>query len=189
MAECTQKNLYGSMTWCPGKSRTPGIRKRVYFTPKSSIVKWPTHDVTKPADKGKYNGDFELAEGEYWQYMDLVVNDSKFNAESQGDFPCKSFLQHGEFFYPGLEEDITDFEEKAINDDLVYIVQQASGKFKVLGCEEYQTNTNFSSASGNGATDKIGVTITPECNAPFDLLVYEGKIMIGANEDANEASA
>ena len=180
--ECTQKNIYESMTWCPGRTRTPGIRKRIYFLPKHFIKAFPEHG------KGKYTGDFTLADGQYWQYMDVVVNDSKFSAETQGEYPCKTMLQHGEFFYPGLEEDITDFEEKAINDDLIFVVQQSSGKFKVLGCEEYPTNVSCSSDSGAGTTDKIGVTITAEATAPHDLLIYEGKIMVAEGEDANAST-
>lgn len=180
---CTEEGkLYESMTWCPGTTRTPGVRKRIYFISKDNIVAWPT------VGKGKYTGNFTLAEGKYWNFMDLVVNDSKFSAESQGENPCKTFRQHGEFFYPGLESDITDFETMAINDDLVYAVQQTSGAFKILGCENYPTDTNCSSDSGQGATDKIGVTITPECDAPTDLLIYTGSIMIGENEDANAAA-
>lgn len=182
--ECTDtNNIYESMTWCPGASRSPGIRKRVYFIPKKDIVKWPA------VSAGKLTGDFTLASGKYWNFMDLVVNDSKFNAESQGEYPNKTFRQHGEFFYPGLESDITDFETKAINDDLVYIVQQSSGDFKVLGSEAYPTDTNCSSDSGSGATDKIGVTITPECDALTDLLIYSGAILTGADEDANPKAA
>lgn len=182
--ECTEaNNLYESMTWCPGASRTPGIRKRLFFIPKKDIVQWPA------VSKGKYTGNFTLAQGKYWKFMDVVVNDSKFSAESQGEYPSKTFRQHGEFFYPGLESDITDFESMAINDDLVYLVQQSSGDFKVLGSEAYPTDTNCSSDSGSGATDKIGVTITPECDSLTDLLVYSGAIMTDEDEDANAAGA
>lgn len=167
------------MTWCPGSSRMPGVRKRLFFIPKSDISAWPTKSG------GKYTGDFTLVSGKYWNYIDIVEKKSKHSAETQGEYPCKTFKQHGEFFYPGLEDDITDFEEKANNDDLVYLTQEANGTFKVLGCEEYQTDTTFSSDSGSEATDAIGVTITAECDAPTDLLTYEGSIMTGADEDAN----
>ena len=107
--ECLEKNIYQSMTWCPGRTRTPGVRKRVYFLPKHFILGWPEHGSGD--NKGKYVGNFTLADGKYFNYMDVVTNDSKITAETQGEYPCKTFRQHGEAFYPGLEEDITDFEE------------------------------------------------------------------------------
>lgn len=181
--ECLEKNIYQSMTWCPGRTRTPGVRKRVYFLPKHFILGWPEHGSGD--NKGKYVGNFTLADGKYFNYMDVVTNDSKITAETQGEYPCKTFRQHGEAFYPGLEEDITDFEEKAINDDLVFVFQLSNGKFKVVGCEEYRTDVNCSSDTGSAATDKMGVTITIETDAPHDCLIYEGRIPVGAGEDAN----
>ena len=181
--DCLSQATYESMTWCPGTSRTPGIRKRVFFQRKANITAFPTKNG------GKYTGDFTLKASNYWKYMDVVVNSSKFSAETQGEYPCKLFRQHGEFFYPGLEEDITEFEQNAINDDLIMLVQQSNGKFKVLGCEEYQTDITCASDTGSGATDKCGVTITAECDAPTDLLIYSGKIMLSEDEDANAPAA
>lgn len=177
---CAANVDYKSLQWCPGKTRLPGIRKRVYYIRKAAIVKFPT------PGKGKYDGDFELAEGEFFKFIDVVIKKSKFKGTSQGESPCKTFKQHLEAFYPGLEEDIIDFETNANNDDLIYIVQQSVGKFKVLGCQEYPTDTTFDSDSGSEVTESMGVSITADCDAPTDLLVYTGKILTAAEEDAND---
>lgn len=176
---CSTNLDYKSLSWCPGKSRLPGVRKRVYYVRKAEITTFPT------VGKGKYTGDFTLASGCYFKYIDVVVKKSKFNAQSQGEPPCKTFKQNLEMFYPGLEDDITDFETSANNDDLLYLVQQSNGTFKVLGCEEYETDTTFGSDSGSEVTESMGVTITAACDAPTDLLIYTGSIPTGEGEDAN----
>lgn len=180
--DCASQDLYKSLTFCPGAGRLPGIRKRLFHIRKSFITTWPTKA------NGKYTGNFELVEGKYWKYMDVVEKKSKPSSESQGEYPCKTVKQQLEFFFPGMEEDINEFEELAINDSLVYAYQMANGKFKICGCEEYDTDTNFSSDGGQQATDSMGVTFTVTCDAPTDMMVYEGSILIGANEDANPSS-
>ena len=69
------------------------------------------------------------------------------------------------------------FDEQANNDDMVYIVQQKDGKFRVLGNEMYQTDTTFDQKLGGAATDEMGTTftvsVTDVCPAPF----YIGEIV------------
>lgn len=179
---CATEDLYKSMTWCPGASRLPGIRKRLYHIRKNFISKWPTKA------NGKYTGDFTLEAGKFWKYIDVVEKKSKPSSESQGEYPCKTFKQQLEFFYPGAEEDINEFEELANNDSLVYAYQLSNGKFKICGCEEYDTDTSFSSDLGQNATDSMGVTATVTCDAPTDMMIYEGAIKLSETEDANPSA-
>lgn len=37
--DCTSKGMYESLAWCPGQTSTPGIKRKVYFAPKSWIAK------------------------------------------------------------------------------------------------------------------------------------------------------
>ena len=58
----------------------------------------------------------------------------------------------------------------------MYLVQQRNGKFRVIGCEEFETDTKPTQALGEGVTGEAGTTIEIEatdlCPAPF----YPGKI-------------
>lgn len=177
--DASQTDLYSSLPFCAGETTLPGIRKDVFFIRRTFISAWPT------VSSGKYSGNFNLASGKYFKKIQVVVDNSKFTSASQGEYPNKTFRQHLEMTHPLVDADYIDFETNANNDDLIYIVQESNGTFKVLGCEEYRTDTTFSDDSGSRATDKAGSTITAECDAPHPVMIYEGSILTGASEDAN----
>ena len=178
--QTSSTDLYASLGFCAGETSLPGIRKKVYFIQKSYIAKFPE------INGGAYTGSFTLVSGKFFKYIEVVVDNSKFTAASQGNYPNKTFKQHLEMLHPILDADFAAFQAKANNDDFIYILQDADGKFKVLGCEQYRTDTTFSDDSGQQATDSCGSTITAECDAPTGLLEYSGDIMTGEEENAND---
>ncbi|GAP73068.1 hypothetical protein SAMD00024442_6_23 [Candidatus Symbiothrix dinenymphae] len=163
-----------SLEWCFGKRNLPGVRDRIYFIPKRDIVAWPTLPDTFVDNMGElatYVGDFELADGKKWHPMDILVEKSPVTSESQGAKPSKSSLNKATFIHPGTEEEATGFCSLANNDDYVYIVQTKPGKYRVIGNEMYQTETNPSQNLGSSATDEMGTTlevsVTDFTPAPF----------------------
>ena len=79
--------------------------------------------------------------------------------------------------HPGTGEAATGFSRQANNDDMVYIVQQKDGKFRVLGNDMYLNDTTFDQKLGGAATDEMGTTftvsVTDVCPAPY----YIGEIV------------
>lgn len=96
--------------------------------------------------------------------------------EVQGERPSTTSLNKCTIKHPGTEEDAAGFCRQAMADDLVYLVQQRNGKFRVMGCEEFETVTKPAQALGEGVTGEAGTTLeieaTDVCPAPF----YPGKI-------------
>jgi hypothetical protein len=168
-----------SLEWCEGKVNIPGIRTRVFFIPKRDIVEWPTLPAAFTSDMSElaiYVGDFTLAESKKWHTMYVLVDKSPVTSESQGTKPSKSTLVKATFVHPGTDEQTAAFCGLANNDDYVYIVQTKPGKFRVIGNEMYQTDTNPSQNIGGAPTDEMGTTlevsVTDRMPAPF----YEGVI-------------
>lgn len=179
--KCESTDLYNSLNWCKGTIVLPGIRDRVFYTKKSNIVKWPV--LPESIDEGKtmgalasYVGDFVLAADKKWLSLDILTAESPVTSESQGDMPARTFLNKVTFKHAGVEEDATGFARQANADDLVYLVQQRKGKFRVIGNEMFNTDTKPSQELGAGTGDKAGtslaVEVTDICPAPF----YPGKI-------------
>ena len=169
-----------SLDWCDGKVNLPGIRTNVYHIPKRDIVRWPVLPQTYVAKMGEmatYQGAFVLAEDKKWQRIQVLVDKSPVTSESQGEKPSKTTLVKATFLHPGTEEDATAFCGLANNDDYVYIVQTKPGKYRVIGNEMYQTNTNPSQALGGGPTDAMGTTleasVTDRMPAPFYTGIIE----------------
>jgi hypothetical protein len=158
----------------------PGIRTNVYTIPKRDIVTWPVLPelfATNMGELATYTGSFVLAENKKWQKLQVLVEKSPVTSESQGAKPSKTTLVKATFVHPGTEEDATAFCGLANNDDYVYIVQTKPGKFRVIGNDMYQTETNPSQNLGGAATDEMGTTlevsVTDRMPAPFYTGIIE----------------
>ncbi len=179
---CNNSSLYGSLEFCQGTTVLPGLRKRVYFIPKANIVKYPklpelSAESTDMGALATYSGDFTLAADSKWKCIDVLTGDSDVSSESQGDAPSKTFLNKCTLKHAGCDEEATGFCRMANCDDIVYLVQQRNGKYRVVGNEMFETHTKPAQTSGAKETDTSGTTISVEvsdvCPAPF----YVGKIV------------
>ncbi len=170
-----------SLEWCEGQVNLPGLRPKLYYIPKSDIVKWPVLPDTLGAGDtmGKlatYTGSFELAADKKWLSMDIIVDRSPATAAVQGTKPGKTYLNQLVVVVPNVDAEAAGFSKLAANSDYVYLVQQKNGKFRLVGNEMFQTNTDVELALGGEATEEMGTTITASvtdtCHMPF----YPGQI-------------
>ena len=180
--DCASFGLYESLEFCKGKTVLPGIRQVVYFIPSDQIVSFPTLPDTAAADAdmGKiatYEGDFVLAADAKFHKLDVLTTASNITSASQGEKPSKTFVNSSTLKHADTSAKATGFCRMANTDNLIYIVQQRDGQFRVLGNEAFETNTNPSQDSGMNVTDASGtqleVTVTDVCPAPF----YVGKLL------------
>ena len=180
MGKCDSVDLYSSLDFCEGQTVLPGIRKKVYFQKKSNIVKWPElpelEDGKSMAELATYSGDFTLAADKKWLVVKNMDSKSDVNCETQGEKPSVTHLNKASIVHPGTEEEAAGFCRMAAADDLVFLVQQRNGKFRVLGSQEFETLVKPTTALGQGVTGTAGTTLeieaTDVCPAPF----YPGKI-------------
>lgn len=180
--DCTNNRLYNSVGWCDGKQVLPGLRKRVFFIPKADVASYPKlpdmseENTLKTVSTLKDN--FVLNADKKWLYLDVLQSKSDISSESQGEYPSISFLNKATFFYADTDEEVTGFCRMAASDDLLFLVQQNNGKFRLIGSELYdRTVVKPSQSSGKGitATDAgttLEVQASDNCPAPF----YVGKI-------------
>ena len=179
--DCTTANLYDSLRFCDGNVVIPGIRRRVYYIPKSNIVSYPTlpdvdADGASMGSIATYVGNFVLAADSKFKYIDIDDASSNVDSESQGEMYSRTFLNKATFKHPGKAEEATGFARMANNSDLLFLYQERSGKFRVLGNDKFTTNVKPAQNSGAKETDASGTTLSIEvsdvCPAPF----YTGEI-------------
>lgn len=179
---CPAVNIYDSLIHCKGETVLPGLRPKAWWIPKSQITGWPSLPSPSDADAtmesiATYSGDFSLAADATWLTIDLLDTASNITSASQGEKPSKTFLNSSTLKYAGNNEAAVGFARMANTDDGVYIVQQRDGKFRVIGNEMFETNTNPGQESGMAVTDASGTTleisVTDVCPAPF----YKGKLV------------
>lgn len=179
--DCTSKGMYESLAWCPGQTSTPGIRRKVYFIPKSWIAKWPTLPAIDGVveDMGKLatlEGDFVLAADKKWQYIELLTTKSSINSETQGEKPSPTFLNKATLVHAGTDEEATGFARQANVDELIFLCQQRNGKFRVVGSEAFDSSVTISQTSGEGDTGTAGTTLEAQCTDICPSPFYTGKI-------------
>ena len=155
--DCTTADIYQSLNWCDGQTVLPGIRPKVFFQKKSNIAAWPKlpklEEAKSMGELATYKGNFTMAAEKKWLTINSLSAKSNVTTEVQGERPSTTSLNN-----------------------LVFLVQQRNGKFRVMGCEEFETVTKPAQALGEGVTGEAGTTLeieaTDVCPAPF----YPGKI-------------
>lgn len=178
--------IYQDLEFQPGEVVLPGIKNEVLCVSKRDIVQWPklptVADAAAIEDLVVYADDFVLAAGKKWNAIDARVSESGVSSESQGEAPSKTSLNKLTIVHNGVEEAATAFARQANNDDLVYICRVMSGKYRVVGNENWATSTKVAQDNGKSVTDKAGTTIEIEvsdlCPAPF----YRGKLAVTDGE-------
>lgn len=180
MANCTdQESIYSDIDFCQGKKSLPGIRNHVYGISKRDIAKWPKIErasISSLADAAVYVGDFVLAADKKWHKLALIPNQGQLQVESQGTYGSKTFNNTGTFNLPGTEEEATGYIAEANNDELVYLVPQRNGKYRVIGSEAFTPELTLAQDSGQAATDTNQTTITAVCTDEYPAPFYTGKI-------------
>ena len=188
MALCENTALYKSLRFCQGKTVLPGIRNRVYVIPKRDIVTWPSLPAEASTDMSEiatYSGSFVLATGKKWARIDLVSNKGQITYEVQGEKPSRTFLNKCTLTHPEGSAAALGFARQAAADDLVFLIQQRDGKFRVLGCEAFETDTKPQGDTGEGVTGEssaaLEIEATDVCPAPY----YVGTIETAEEDDGD----
>lgn len=184
MGKCT--NLQKSLSWCEGTPVLPGIRRRLYYIAKSSIVKWPTlaKNENGRTTTATYQGNFTLSSDVTWKYIDVLSSKSQVQSEAQGEKPSQTQLNTLTAVHPGIGEEATAAAAYLNNNDNVFLFQDMNGLFRVIGSELYGTDTTVAQDLGQGPTGTASTTITCKASdvvpAPFypgEILTEEGTVM------------
>lgn len=187
---CTPGAVYGAISFCPGTVVLPGIRRRVYFIRKDDIATWPENPILKALKDGTainastaavITENFVLASGKKWIPLDIEITRSNVESETQGELHSRTYLNRATLHHNTVGKAVSGFAAVAVNDDLVFLIQQADGRFRLIGSELFDTQVNPAAAIGQGPTSESGSTITVEgtdlAPAPF----YEGEIVLDAD--------
>ena len=178
--------LQRSLGWCQGMPVMPGIRRRLYYTSKQNIVQWPNYSTD---NGGRYSfatvtGSFALKADTYWYYIDILAEKSTLTSDPQGEAPSQTQLNKLTAVHPGVGPEASAVACYLNNSDNVFLVQDMSGYWRIVGSRFYETKTTVTQDNGQGATGTASTTINVEatdvCPSPF----YQGSI---ATEDGTVA--
>ena len=178
MTKTSCSPLLGSLEWCEGKPVLPGIRRRLYYTSKSNIAKWPELEVDEYGRpiSAILKGDFEMVADKFFHVIDVLVEKSGLTSEAQGEAPSQTQLNKLTAVHPAVDEKATMASAYMNNNDLVCLVQDMDGKYRMLGNEKWQGKATVAQDNGQGATGNASTTITFEHTDLIPAPFYEGSI-------------
>lgn len=166
------------MPWCQGKPARPGIKRRAYYISASDIVAWPTleKDELGRITGVTYKGKFTLAEGVKFSIIDHLADKAEFKSEVQGEYPSQTFKNTATLVHPGVGAEAAAATAALLNSNVVVIVEDMEGKYRVIGSPYYDTKVSASRDHGQGPTGTAGTTLTFEASDLVDSPFYEGEI-------------
>ena len=194
----TTNNIYDNVEHCPGQINLPGMREYFYYIRRSDIVKWPTLPLNSAESLEKnpvYDGDFTLAADVKWKKADLIPNESEPKSDQTGVYGSYHFNNVATLVLPGTGEKVTGLINELNNDDVVMLLPQRDGKYRVFGNPDFMLQIKPSQSWGKGPSDSNNTTIeiTDENKSappfyPGKIVTDEGDIS-GATGEAIAAAA
>lgn len=166
------------MPYCQGKPVRPGIKRRAYYVSASDILKWPALDKDEAGriTGVTYKGNFTLAEGVKFQFIDHLADKAEFKSETQGEYPSQTFKNSATLVHPGVDAAAAEATAALLNSNVVVLVEDMEGNFRVIGSQYYDTAITASRDQGQGPTGTAGTTITVEASDLVDSPFYTGTI-------------
>lgn len=156
----------------------PGVRRRLYYISKAEILEWPTlpRDENGRATSAELTGNFSLNADSKWKYIDHLPEKSQLTSEAQGEVPSQTQLNKLTIVHPGVGAEASAAAAYINNNDNVYLVQDMSDKWRVVGCERWQTKSTVAQDLGQGPTGTASTTISVEATDETPAPFYKGKI-------------
>lgn len=135
----------------PNGENMGGINQKVYFGFHADVASWPTKPVNPLTLEANatLTGDLTMKTGKRMFELYITDDTGEFNIETVGEVDAKSFVQHLNFFHPGLQKKILGFMNAAKNDNLVFIVVDAEGQKYLMG-DSMRPATYQGAPDGNG---------------------------------------
>ena len=174
---CT--NLQRSLDWCQGTPELPGIKRRIYYLAKSQIVGWPTlpTDENGRPTSAIYQGNFVLAADASWKHIDVLPDKCQVTSEAQGEVPSQTQLNKLTAVHPAVGPEASAAAAYINNTDNVFLVEDMRGKYRVIGCDKWNTKATVAQDLGQGATGTTSTTINAEASDVVPAPFYEGEIV------------
>lgn len=176
MSKCT--SILKNMSWCQGKPVLPGIRRRAFVVAADDISVWPDYprdDLGRPTDS-TLDGNFVLAENASFLVIDHLADKAEAKSDPQGEFPSQTFNNQLTLVHPEVGPEATAAITPFLNTEVVVIVENMYGQFRVFGSKNWRAKISPAQALGQGATGTSSTTLTVSAADEVSMPFYKGEI-------------
>ena len=157
-----------------------GVRQVVYYGFHADVETWPTVPDS-PADieaNGVLTGSVVMKTGKNMFELYITDDTGEFNIESVGEVDGKSYVEHLNFFHPGLQKKILGFMNAIKNDNMFFIPTDAEGQQYLMG-DEMRPAIYQGSPDGSGTGKETAARKGMSCEFTYktnSVYAYEGDV-------------
>jgi hypothetical protein len=176
--------VFADIEW-DGGDNMGGFTSEAYLGIFNEIATFPSLN-TNPTDDGELvtlNGTYVFKEDKSFYQIYVTPRTFGGEAENQGEIDGKSFLQKGEFFYPGTKKESLALARKLNNNRGIIIgVDPNTGERVQFGSKEFPLFFSPKIMFGKTATDRRGITVEFECDHTHAALIYNEAIPLSGGD-------
>lgn len=158
-----------------------GIGEKFYWALAADVLTWPTiADLSTASDyteAGKLTGNFAMKTGKKFFEGYSTLDTGGLDSKMQGGLDCHSYKNEFSISQPGMKNKLIGFMRATQNEDLVFIVPDAEGLYRVVGSQQFPAKPEKGEGtSGKTAADnkKADLGFFAYSNGPAP--VYAGTI-------------
>lgn len=168
-----------SLEWADGQVNPSGIRKEVFWAPKSWIQTTPriVSNPTTPEENIIVEGDFVMKSGKTFLRMYSTQGKGKVYWEPMGEKDHKMFVNKGLFSFPDISAAARSIAKQTINSNIIMIARIPFGseiRYVMLGDDDYDVTVTIKGDSGDKPGSEKGMTFEVESPCETPLPGYAG---------------
>lgn len=175
---------FSSIDW-EGGDNIGGFTSEAFLGLHHEVDSWPTLKENPSSDTElvTLEGDYTMREGKNFIRIYVTPRTFGMEAENQGEIDGKSFVQKGEFFYPGGREEAIALARKLNNARGILIgIDPNTGKRVQMGSREFPCHFSPKLNFGNEPTSRRGLTVEFEADNFMPAMLYPGAIPLDEGE-------
>lgn len=177
----------------PGIANMPGLGRIHYYTYLNDVLSIPKplgFDLaTSLEEMSVISSSIEMKPGKYMHPIYCTAETGGLKGESQGERDCKSVKRTATIHFPQLTAEVMGLSAAIINSDMLVLVKDRDGRFRMLGSEDYPAEIAPSDDTGTSSTDKKGIDFVISDVGAGPAPIYEGDIPLDESSTSSSSSA
>ena len=179
-------------THTDGSDNTPGVQRVILFARLSDIATLPVPILDDSTGSGSFSdlvtitGNIIMLPNKNFYQLYCTLETAKLDCKAQGSLDCMSYLNELSLFHPGQSAQLLGLLTWAKNSDLIILVPESDGQFRLLGRAGYPAKLSAGdSTTGATGTDKRGATATFKSIDKRPCAIFTGKVAVSGSFSGN----